>query len=79
MKYDLKRVVNHKYVENIKQCKYSDIMQMKISPKNKLFNEDNNKIIFSRITQLSEELKNFFDKKSKVLSRIKIRPKRIRF
>ena len=63
VKYDLKRVVNHKYVENIKQCKYSDIMQMKISPKNKLFNEDNNKIIFSRITQLSEELKNFFDKK----------------
>ena len=63
VKYDLKRVVNHKYVEYIKQCKYSDIMQMKISPKNKLFNEDNNKIIFSRITQLSEELKNFFDKK----------------
>ena len=63
VKYDLKRIVNHKYVEEIKKCNYSDIMQMKISPKNKRFNEDNNKYIYLKITQLSNELKDFFDKK----------------
>ena len=63
VKYELKRIVNHKYVEGIKQCKYSDIMQMKISPKNKRFNENNNKYTYLRITQLSKELKDCFDKK----------------
>ena len=63
VKYDLKRIVNHNYVEKIKQSKWSDIMQMKISPKNKRFNEDNNKNIYLKITQLSNELKDFFDKK----------------
>ena len=60
--YELKRIVNHKNVEYLKQCKYSDIVQMKISPKNKKFNEDTNKKIYLEITQLSKELKNFFDK-----------------
>ena len=62
VKYELKRIVNHKNVEYLKQCKYSDIVQMKISPKNKKFNEDTNKKIYLEITQLSKELKNFFDK-----------------
>ena len=62
VKYELKRIVNHKNVEYLKQCKYSDIVQMKISPKNKRFNEDTNKKIYLEITQLSKELKNFFDK-----------------
>ena len=35
---------------------------MKISPKNKKFNEDNNKNIYLDIIKLSNELKNFFDK-----------------
>ena len=35
---------------------------MKISPKNKKFGEDTNKNIYLEITQLSKELKNFFDK-----------------
>ena len=60
--YELKRIVNHKNVEYLKSCKYSDIMQMKISPKNKKFGEDTNKNIYLEITQLSNELKNFFDK-----------------
>ena len=63
VKYDLKRIVNHKYVEKIKQCKWSDIMQMKISPKNKRFNEDNNKYVYLKIIQLSNELKDYFGKK----------------
>ena len=62
VKYELKRIVNHKNVEYLKRCKYSDIIQMKISPKNKKFCEDTNKNIYLEITQLSKELKNFFDK-----------------
>ena len=62
VKYELKKIVNHKNVEYLKSCKYSDIMQMKISPKNKKFGEDTNKNIYLEITQLSKELKNFFDK-----------------
>ena len=62
IKYELKRLVNHKNVEYLKSCKYSDIMQMKISPKNKRFTEDTNKNIYLEITKLSKELTNFFDK-----------------
>ena len=61
VKYELKRIVNHKNVEYLKSRKYSDIIQMKISPKNKKFKEDTNKNIFLQITQLSKELKDFFD------------------
>ena len=61
VKYELKRIVNHKNIEYLKGCKYSDIIQMKISPKNKKFSEDTNKNIYFKITQLSKELKNFFD------------------
>ena len=63
IKYDLKKIVNHRTVEYLKQCKYSDIIQMKISPKNKRFNENNNKNIYLKLIQLSDELKTFFDKK----------------
>ena len=62
VKYELKRVVNHKNVEFLKKSKYSDIIQMKISPKNKKFSEETNKNIYLEIIQLSSELKNFFDK-----------------
>jgi hypothetical protein len=62
VKYELKRIINHNNVEYLKKCKYSDIIQMKISPKNKKFGEDTNKNIYLEITQLSNELKNFFDK-----------------
>ena len=63
IKYDLKKIVNHRTVEYLKQCKYSDIVQMKISPKNKRFNENNNKNLYLNLIQLSKDLKNFFDKK----------------
>ena len=61
VKYELKRIVNHKNIEYLKGCKYSDIIKMKISPKNKKFSEDTNKNIYFKITQLSKELKDFFD------------------
>lgn len=63
VKYDLKRIVNHKNVEYLKQSKYSDIIQMKISPKNKKFNEDTNKNIYLELIKISKEFENFFDKK----------------
>ena len=54
--------MNHNYVEKLKLCKYSDIIQMKISPKNRNFGEDVNKDTFMEISKKSEELKKLFDK-----------------
>ena len=62
VKYELKKIVTHKYVEYLKKCKYSDIMKMKISLKNKKIGEDSNKRTLQEVCQLSDELKNFFDK-----------------
>ena len=61
IKYNLKKIVNLKYVEYLKQCKYADIIQMKISPKNKKFGENENKNIYSKACDNSEGLKNIFD------------------
>ena len=63
VKYELKRIVNHKNIEYLKGCKYSDIIKMKISPKNKKFSEDTNKNIYFKITQLSKELKDYIFQK----------------
>lgn len=60
--YEFKKIVNHNYIEYLKKCKYSDIMQMTISPKNKRFKEDSNKKTFLEVCKYSEILKNIFDK-----------------
>lgn len=62
VRYELKKVVTHKYVEKLKKCKYSDIIQMKISGKNKKYGENLNKETFLKVCKISQELKNFFDK-----------------
>ena len=62
LRYDLKKIVSHKYVENLKKCKYSDIIQMKISLKNKNYGENLNKDTFLEICKISPELQKFFDK-----------------
>jgi hypothetical protein len=62
IKYKLKKVVNHNYVEKLKFCKYSDILQMKISPKNRNFGEDANKQTYMEIIKKSPELQKLFDK-----------------
>ena len=62
IKYNLKKIVNLKYVEYLKQCKFADILQMKISPKNKKFGENSNKNTYLKACDSSEELKNKFDK-----------------
>lgn len=61
VKYGLKKIVNHKYVENLKKCKYSDIIQMKISLKNKKLGENLNRDTFLEICKISPELQKFFD------------------
>ena len=62
VKYIFKKVVNHNYVEKLKKCKYSNIVQMKVSPKNRSYNENSNKETYFKICQISPELKSFFDK-----------------
>ena len=62
VKYELKKIVNHDYIEHLKECNYSDIIKMKISPKNKRFGEDENKKTFTEICKNSDKLKNLFNK-----------------
>ena len=62
VKYELKKIVNHNYIEYLKKLNYSDIMQMKISPKNKKFSEDANRDTLINVCQKSKILKNFFKK-----------------
>ena len=62
VKYGLKKVVNHKYVENLKKCKYSDIIQMQISLKNKKLGENLNRDTFLEICKISRSYKNFLIK-----------------
>ena len=62
VRYELKKVVSHKYVEKLKKCKYSDIIQMKISGKNRKYGENLNKETFLEVCKISPELKNFFEK-----------------
>ena len=61
VKYGLKKIVNHKYVENLKKSKYSDIIQMKISLKNKKLGENLNRDTFLEVCKISPELEKFFD------------------
>ena len=61
--YDLKKIVNHNYIEYLKNCNYSDIMKMKISKKNKKFGENANKETFNEVCEYSDKLKKIFDKK----------------
>ena len=60
--YELKKKVSYEHIEYLKQCNYSDIIQMKISPKNKKHGEDANKETFNEICQYSDKLKKLFEK-----------------
>jgi hypothetical protein len=60
--YELKKKVSYEHIEYLKQCNYSDIIQMKISPKNKKHGEDANKETFNEICQYSDKLKRLFEK-----------------
>jgi hypothetical protein len=59
--YEIKKTVNHAYIENLKSKSIGDILQLKASPKNKKFNDNINKIIFESICSLNPFLKKFFE------------------
>ena len=59
--YELKKIINHNYFEILKKCNYSDIMKMRISPKNKTFRKDENTHTLSQICQ-NKLLKKFIEK-----------------
>ena len=58
--YELKKIVNHKYIECLKKSNYSDIMKMRISPKNKRFSQFENKETLNKVCKYSPFLKKFF-------------------
>lgn len=60
--YKYKKVVTHRYVEKLKKWNYSDIMQLKVSPKNRSYGENNNREVYLEICKISPELKKLFDK-----------------
>ena len=63
IKYKIKRIVNHDYIESLKQLNYSDILQKDISPKNKKFDVNSNKKLYEKLIEESELFKKIFDKK----------------
>jgi hypothetical protein len=62
IEYEFKSKINHNSVTYLKQCKYSDIIQQKISTKNRKYGENLNKETFLKLSEISTELKSFFDK-----------------
>ena len=61
IQYELKKTVNHAYIENLKSKTIGDILQLKASPKNKKFNGDINKKTFDYICNNNMLLKKFFE------------------
>ena len=59
--YDIKKPVNHSYVEQLKQKKVGEILQLKASSKNKKFDSSINEIIYDKVCKLSPVLKNFYE------------------
>ena len=62
VKYKYKKIVSHNYVEKLKQCKFSDIIKLDISPKNRSLEENSNIKTFMEICGLSHELERLFNK-----------------
>ena len=61
IQYELKKTVNHAYIEKLKSKKIGDILQLTASPKNKKFAGDINKRSFEKICSINPFLKNFFE------------------
>ena len=60
IQYELKKTVNHAYIENLKSKNIGDILQLTASPKNKKFSGNINQITYNRICLLNPFLKEFF-------------------
>lgn len=63
IKYNIKKIVNHDYVEYLKKVNYSDILQFAISPKNKKYDENSNQKLYKRLIEESDLFKKILDKK----------------
>ncbi len=61
IQYELKKTVNHAYIENLKSKNIGNILQLKASPKNKKFNGNINKTTYDKICSLNQFLKEFFE------------------
>ena len=61
LSYDLKKTVNHSYVQYLKNKKIGEILQFDASSKNKKFNNSINKQIFKKVCEISPFLDIFFN------------------
>ena len=59
--YDLKKTVNHSYVEKLKNKAIGEILQFKASSKNRKFDSSINSVIYNKICELSPVLKKYFE------------------
>ena len=60
--YQIKKNVNHKFVEELKYKNISDIVQFKVSPKMKRYDENENKKIYHKICAKFPFMTNYFEK-----------------
>jgi len=60
--YKHKKNIKHNYIEYLKTISLGDILQMDISPKNRILKQDTNKITYFKVCKESPELKKLFDK-----------------
>ena len=61
VKYKFKKVVSHDYLEKLKKSKFSDILNLSVSPKKRSYSENSNKKTFMEICKLSPNLKHLFE------------------
>ena len=62
MGYDMKKIVNHNYIENLKNKTIGEILQLHPSPKYKIYpNKNINQENYQKIYDDNNFLKNFFD------------------
>ena len=61
VKYKFKKVVSHDYLEKLKKSKFSDILNLDVSPKKRSYSENSNKKTFTEVCMLSPELKKLFE------------------
>ena len=59
--YDLKKTVNHSYVEKLKNKTIGEILQFKASSKNRKFDSSINATTYKKICELNPILKKFFE------------------
>ena len=59
--YNIKKNINHKHFEQLKQVKISDILKYQISSKHKKIDKNNNEEVCEKVGGLSKNIKNFFD------------------